>query len=170
MSVTMCVTTSHVCPGISATRGRVLTRSRAVVERNPILRIEKTLQHCRFQFQKGAQQFVRMNNVAATFAMGDYDPTPSATEYLGRKFELALGCRLVGFSRIRPTTDRRSAMQASAHGKARYFLRSICLTPLRSGTPCCSSKHDSKLFRSTGTLGCAPFGAALRYCTGHAIG
>jgi len=40
----------------------------------------------------------------------------------------------------------------------------------RSGTPCCSSKHDSKVFRSTGTRGCAPFGAALRYCTGHAIG
>lgn len=33
----------------------------------------------------------------------------------------------------------------------------------RSGTPCCSLKHDSKLFRSTETRGCAPFGAALRY-------
>ena len=50
-------------------------------------------------------------------------------------------------------------------------LTSLCfLTPRRSGTPCCSSKHDSKLFKSTGTRGCAPFGAALRYCTGHAIG
>src|SRR5439155_20610038 len=50
-------------------------------------------------------------------------------------------------------------------------LTSLCfLTLRRSGTPCCSSKHDSKLFKSTGTRGCAPFGAALRYCTGHAIG
>ena len=49
-------------------------------------------------------------------------------------------------------------------------LTSVNAEPQRSGTPCCSSKHDSKLFRSTGTRGCAPFGAALRYCTGHAIG
>src|SRR5436190_21797018 len=46
----------------------------------------------------------------------------------------------------------------------------LTMEPHCSGTPCCSSKHDSKLFRSTGTRGCAPFGAALRYCTGHAMG
>jgi hypothetical protein len=62
-----------------------------------------------------------MNNVAATFAMGDYDPTPSATEYLRRNFELALGCRLVGFSRIRPNADRRSTMRALPQGRAVLF-------------------------------------------------
>ena len=99
----MCVTTRHVSPGISATPGCLLTRSRAVVERNPILRIAKTLQHCRFQFQKGAQQFVRMNNVAATFAMGDYDPTPSATEYLQREIELRLDAGVRASAEFGPT-------------------------------------------------------------------
>jgi hypothetical protein len=30
-----------------------------------------------FQFEKGAQQFVRIHNVAATLAMGINDPTPT---------------------------------------------------------------------------------------------
>jgi len=70
---------------------------------------------------------------------------------------------------------RRSPRSLSATGRTRRGeLIAPCsllrAAPRRSGTPCCSSKHDSKLFRSTGTRGCAPFGAALRYCTGHAIG
>ena len=58
----------------------------------------------------------------------------------------------------------RSRSRARARARARVDRRHS------SGTPCCSSKHDSKLFRSTGTRGCAPFGPALRYWTGHAIG
>src|SRR5439155_18235740 len=58
-----------------------------------------------------------------------------------------------------------------ANRRVEYFLkRAKNAEPQRSRTPCCSSKHDSKLFRSTGIRGCAPFGAALRYCTGHAMG
>ena len=77
MSVTMCVTTRHVCPGVSATLGRLLTRSRAIVEQNPTLVVPKTLQQRCFQLQERAQQFVRMDDVAATFAMGVNDPTPA---------------------------------------------------------------------------------------------
>jgi hypothetical protein len=137
----MCVTTRHVSPGISATRGCLLTRSRAVVERNPILRIEKTLQRCRFQVQKGAQQFVRMNNVAATFAMGDYDPTPSATEYLRREIELRLDAGVRASDEFRLNTDRRSTMRALPPGKAVLF------SPL--DLPWSSPFRDSVLFFKT---------------------
>jgi len=87
----MSVTTRHVCPGISATRGRLLTRLRPFVERNLTLRTAKTLQHYRFQFQKGAQQLVRMNDVAFAMTVCVNNPTPALSRYgaagarLGRK-------------------------------------------------------------------------------------
>jgi hypothetical protein len=42
----------------------------------PILEHTGSQQHS-FQFEKGAQQLVRMRNVAATFAMGVNHPTPA---------------------------------------------------------------------------------------------
>src|SRR5207248_8572735 len=43
------------------------------------------------------------------------------SEYLRRKFELVLGCRFVGFSRIRPNTDRRSANASAGARKGALF-------------------------------------------------
>jgi hypothetical protein len=64
--------------------------------------------------------------------------------------------------RFPPETNRQATRLAG-----KFVLR---IFSYASGTPCCSSKHDSKLFRSTGTRGWAPFGPARRYWTGHAIG
>jgi len=84
-----------------------------------------------------------MNYVAATVAMRVNNPTPFVTDRntFDVNSNLWLDVGLWASAEFGPTLIDVRQMQAPAHGKARYFPRSICLGPLRSGTPCCSSKH-----------------------------
>jgi hypothetical protein len=70
-----------------------------------------------------------------------------------------------GIFALSPAADIRSLFRASAGVvpcKIIYGLEIVLF-----GIACCSSKHDCNFSRFTGTRACAPFGAALKYCTGQ---
>src|SRR5258708_106423 len=92
----------------------------------------------------------RMDNVAATFAMGVDDPTPavSVRYTFDVKWNLRLDVGLLASAEFDPPLIHLRECERCRRERRRYFPRSICLSFLRSGTPCCSSKHDSNVFRS----------------------
>jgi hypothetical protein len=80
-----------------------------------------------------------------------------------RKILRNLAANIYPSERSRGPEDARLGPWSTDASSLYRSLTSVNAEAQRSGTPCCSSKHDSKLFRSTGTRGCASFGAALRY-------